>query len=124
MKAMLTASQVAEPIFNFLQLAFTGQHSVDEIAFEQLPAEALMLRLATAEALPIKAAMSLPNGQRKALRELLTQYVMFLTLFKELSFPEDFLVGSSDVVIGRPFLAYFAKHQWPFPQQLPWRVSP
>lgn len=67
--------------------------------------------------------MALPAGERRALKELLMQYVMFLTVFSDLVFPPDFLSGTDETRLGVWVLAYVAKHQWPFPQQLPWSAS-
>lgn len=115
---MLTSSHVAEPIYNFVQMAFAGKDF--NAALIKVDADRILERIATGTPLPIKDAMGLPAGERKALQELLTQYVMFLTMFSDLEFPPHFLLGTDDVTLGKPLLEYIAKHQWPFPQQLPW----
>ncbi len=118
---MLNSDQVAEPIFNFTQMAFAGKDS--DAALIKSDADCVLARISTGNTMPIKEAMGLPAGERKALQELLMQYVMFLTMFSDLVFPPDFLIGTDDVTLGRPLLDYIAKHQWPFPQQLPWPVT-
>lgn len=118
----VTADDVAEPIFNFLQMAFAGAKDPTH-PLERLHAEAICLRIASGGALPIKEALSLPDGERRALKELLGQYVMFLTVFRDLSFPPGFLDGTDETRLGTELLAYVAKHQWPFPQQLPWLAN-
>lgn len=119
----LTTNQVAEPMFNFLQLAFAGINDPATVPFERHQADALLLRIASVKTLPIKDVFSLPDGERRALKELLMQYVMFWTMFSDLVFPPDFLNGTDETRLGYGVLAYVAKHQWPFPQQLPWPAS-
>lgn len=119
----LTADKIAEPLFNFLQLAFAGANDPAQTPFTQHHAEALMRRIAAETALPIKEALTLPVGERRALKELLVQYVMFLAMFSDLTFPPDFLANTDETRLGAALLAYIAKHQWPFPQQLPWPMN-
>lgn len=118
-----TTAQVAEPVFNFLQLAFAGINDPSSVPFERSQAEALLSRIGSTKTLPIKEALLLPAGERRALKELLMQYVMFWTMFDDLVFPPDFLNGTDETKLGAGVLAYVSKHQWPFPQQLPWPAS-
>lgn len=119
----LTTAQVAEPIFNFLQLGFAGINDPSEVPFERRHADKVLVRVASGKPLHIKDAITAPAGERRALRELLMQYVMFLTMFEDLVFPTDFLNGTDETQLGKDVLAYVAKHQWPFPQQLPWSAN-
>lgn len=116
----LTTAQVAEPLFNFLQMAFAGANDPEAVPFERRQADALLSRIASAKLLSIKEALLLPDGERRALKELLMQYVMFWTMFSDLVFPPNFLSGTDETRLGAEVLAYVSKHQWPFPQQLPW----
>jgi len=59
---------------------------------------------------------SMSENHRGLLRELLTQYIMFLQLNQHLSFPSAFLVGSDSMRLGRPLLEYMCHYRWPFPQ--------
>ncbi|MBL8396163.1 MAG: hypothetical protein JNK99_15695 [Candidatus Accumulibacter sp.] len=121
MKAV-TADEVTEPLFKFMQMAFAGA-SDQPHPLERQHAETIILRIASGSPLPIKEAISLPGGERRALKELLCQYVMFLTMFRDLAFPADFLSGTDETKLGSELLAYVARHQWPFPQQLPWSAN-
>lgn len=116
----LTAEEAIEPLYNFLQMAFTGEHDPSKIPLEKSGAEKLLRRISDGNPIPIKLAMEMPAGERRALHELLTQYVMFLTMFRDLNFPPSFLSGTDETCIGASWLSYIAEHQWPFPQQLPW----
>lgn len=119
----LTAEDVASPLYGFLQLAFAGANDPGRTPLERRHADAVLRRIGSGVALPIKEAMSLPDGERRALKELLTQYVIFLTMFNNLTFPPDFLSGTDETRLGADVLAYIARHGWPFPQQLPWSMN-
>lgn len=120
----LTAAQVAEPFFNFMQLAFSGKHDPSAIPFEEKGSVDLFERLEDMQSLTIKEVFALPSSERRALKELMVQYVMFWTMFEDLVFPTSFLIGTDETNLGAPVLDYVAIHQWPFPQQLPWTEKP
>lgn len=119
----LSASQVAKPLYGFAQMAFTGAFDPRAAALDSNAADLVLRRITSGQPLSIKEAMALPIDERRALSELLTQYVMFLTMFSDLTFPPDFLDGTDETCIGSALLAYVAKHQWPFPRLLPWSAN-
>lgn len=57
--------------------------------------------------------------EARALSEILTQYIMFLSMFTDLTFPDWFLQGSNRTALGAPVLRYMAEHRWPFPELSP-----
>ena len=117
---MITATAAIEPLYYFLQMAFHGKtERMKEIAFSHSVAAKVFEDLARAGSLSIKEVMTMPESEMRALYELMTQYVMFLTMSPDLSFPRDFLLGSSKTQIGKPWLNYFVERRFPFPQRLP-----
>lgn len=48
--------------------------------------------------------------EQRLLYELLMQYIMFFTLFDELTFPDNFLDNSSSFELGEQLLAYIVEH--------------
>ena len=112
---LLSASEVTTPLYNFTQLMVGNQPPSESIPPDMQ--EWLFTRL-SASPLPIKEALGLTPPQKSALYELLTQYIIFLTMNSHLMFPHDFLAGTSEVMLGEPLLAYMHEHRWPFPQML------
>ncbi|GAB3225451.1 hypothetical protein [Pseudaeromonas pectinilytica] len=111
----LSASEVVAPLYNFTQLMVGNRTPNRNITKETQ--EWIFTRLSTTP-LSIKDALGLTPSQQSALYELLSQYIIFLTINSHLMFPRDFLVGTSEVVLGKPLLAYIQEHRWPFPQML------
>ncbi len=107
----IESSEVAKVLFNFAQLLQAPKSN------SKTEEKWLFKRLNKGKPLTIKEALSLPDSQRGTLGELLTQYVMFLTMFNDLSFPPNFLSGSSETILGNQLLAYMHENQWPFPSQ-------
>ncbi|WP_236199946.1 hypothetical protein [Pseudomonas pseudonitroreducens] len=115
----LSAQAVLEPVFKFLQMAYGPEtDALKRIAFSAKEELWLFERLSESP-LTIKEAIKLPPARKRVLSELLTQYVMFLTMFKHLTFEADFLSGTSETALGSPLLRYMLEHRWPFPQMLP-----
>ncbi|MGL4206938.1 MAG: hypothetical protein ACRCRW_12580 [Aeromonadaceae bacterium] len=115
----LTAQEVASPLFNFAQLLF-GNNSAPESPKTLISSDVqqwLFERLSHSD-LPLKEAIELAMPKKMALYELLTQYIMFLTINSHLKFPHDFLVGTSEISLGKSLLSYINEHRWPFPQLL------
>lgn len=112
----LTAHDVLLPLYNFTQL-MVG-HNPKRLNISMKTQEWLFTRLSTAP-FPIKEAIELEPSKRSAFYELLTQYVMFLTMNSDLKFPPDFLAGTSEVALGKSLLAYMREHRWPYPQLVP-----
>lgn len=107
----LTAAQVSEPLYAFVQMAFTGKFAPGSAPLSRAGADKVLLRISNSKPIPIKEAMGLESDERRALYEFLVQYVMFLTMFDDLQFPPDFLIGTDETCLGTSFLAYAAKHQ-------------
>ena len=112
----LSSADVSKAIFNFTQRCFIGEEDSEDIELSY--EDALFKRL---QAGPITQfeAYQLPSGQRRVFRELLTQYIMFLEMNKQLSFPPNFLIDSSSGKLGVNVLEYICHYRWPFPQTLP-----
>lgn len=111
----LFGSDVCEVIYNFTQRCFIGEKSSGNVDLSH--EDALFKRLALGSITQVEAHQ-LPSGQRRIFRELLTQYIMFLEMNKQLPFPPDFLVGSSKDKLGANLLGYVCHYKWPFPQML------
>ncbi|MDH0361439.1 MULTISPECIES: hypothetical protein, partial [Aeromonas] len=79
----LTAHEVLLPLYNFTQL-MVG-HNPKQLHISIKTQEWLFTRLSTAP-FPIKEAIELEPSKRSAFYELLTQYVMFLTMNSDLKF--------------------------------------
>ncbi|MBL0576324.1 hypothetical protein JD491_01505 [Aeromonas caviae] len=108
----LTAHDVVSPLFNFTQLMIGNTPCKGHVSLATQ--EWLFTRLDTAP-LPIKEALELEPLKQSALYELFAQYIMFLAMNSDLKFPPDFLAGTSELVLGKPLLAYMQEHRWPFP---------
>jgi tetratricopeptide (TPR) repeat protein len=111
----LSGSEVNEVIYNFTQRCFIGEREPEDLDLSQ--EEPLFKRLAAGPITQVDAHQ-LPQGQRRVFRELLTQYIMFLEMNKQLPFPPDFLTDSSYDELGTQLLEYICHHKWPFPQML------
>jgi hypothetical protein len=111
----LSGAEVSEVIYNFTQHCFIGEKDSGgvDLSYE----DALFKRLVAGPITQVEAHQ-LPAGQRRVFRELLTQYIMFLEMNKQLPFPPDFLAGSSPDELGRNLLEYVCHYRWPFPQML------
>lgn len=115
----LSAQTVLEPVYNFLQMAYGPElKTLQQVPFSSSAENWLFERLSGAP-LTIKEAIKLEPDRKSVLSMFLTQYVMFLTMFKDLKFAPDFLAGTSETVLGLQLLQYMAEHRWPFPQMLP-----
>lgn len=113
--ATLSSAGVSEVIYNFTQRCFIGEKEPGDVDLSYK--DALFKRLAAGPITQVEAH-HLPSGQRRVFRELLTQYIMFLKMNKQLPFPPDFLVGSSQDKLGTNLLEYICHYKWPFPQML------
>jgi hypothetical protein len=111
----IRAEDVSEIVYNFTQRHFIegGTPEAVDLSCE----DALFSRLAQG---PISQAevYQLPTAQRRLLRELLTQYIMFFEMNRQLPFPPAFLQDSSQDQLGPNLLEYICHYRWPFPQAL------
>lgn len=114
---MIKSENVLEIIYNFVQNSFS----------KPSPSQIIKINLVEGLFTKLKANKNLHSNdvftkfnidEQTLLYELLTQYIMFFTLFDELTFPDNFLDDSSSFELGEPLLAYIVEHQFPFPQQL------
>ncbi|MNG13046.1 hypothetical protein D3C84_966980 [compost metagenome] len=108
----LAASEVISTLYNFTQLMVGSTSKYQHFSLDTQ--KWLFTRLQTAP-FSIKEAIELEPSKKTALYELLTQYIMFLTMNSDLTFPHDFLAGTSEVALGKSLLAYMREHRWPFP---------
>ena len=115
---MLSADPVGAVIWNFLQGAeknvFSGV-SDSPFAAPEIEAKVFSL-LSSLEHLRLSEIAPFSAEEKILLKSLLIQYIMFLTMFPHLTFPEYFLDGSDDETLGFHLLRYMAEHRWPFPQ--------
>lgn len=117
---MITANAVVEPLYYFSQMAFHDKtERMKEISFSHGVATRVIERLKQAGALSIKEVLEMPEPEMRVIYELMTQYIMFLTMFQDLPFPPDFLCGTNEVQLGRPLLEFLVERKFPFPQTLP-----
>ena len=110
---MKTASEVQEVIFAFTQRCFVGQKSTKEPRYSEQQG---LFDLLSDGDLTVLQVHAMGETHRDLLRELLTQYIMFLQMNQHLSFPSDFLGTSDNMKLGHQLLEYICRHRWPFPQ--------
>lgn len=107
---MTESEQVQKILYEFVQLMGSTKGALSaqsqEWLFERLKQGPIT----------IKEAIDLPLERKVALAELLQQYIIFLGLFSDLTFPNGFTVGSSETVLSYNILNYMLEHRWPFPQ--------
>jgi len=94
---VVTSKEVAEAIFNFAQRCFIGEKG--KVNLNMAKEKGLFEYLSNGELTQIQAHQMSEN-HRKLLRELLTQYIMFLQMNPELPFPPNFLKGSNENLIS------------------------
>lgn len=112
----LRGADVAEVLYNFTQRCFIGEKDKEPL---DLSAEDYVFARLTSGPLNLLEVHQLPSKYRRLLREILTQYIMFLEMNRDLPFPSEFLLGSSKEQLALPLLQYIHEHRWPFPQMLP-----
>ena len=112
---MSTAKEVQEILYDFTQRCFVGEQSVGR--FDLSRQDRLFDFLSNGE-LTAMQVHQMSKDEQKLLRELLTQYVMFLQVNQGLPFPDDFLNDSNKMQLGRSVLGYICHYRWPFPQLL------
>ncbi len=112
---VVTSEEVQEIIYDFAQRSFIGEKGNGKL---NLSKEKVFFEFLSNNEIDQIKAHQLSENHRKLLRELLSQYIMFLQMNSELSFPTGFLAGSSNNVLGRALLDYMCEHKWPFPQLL------
>jgi hypothetical protein len=118
--AILRGTDVSEVLYNFTQCSFIGECNNEPL---DLSVEVNFFARLTSSPLNLIEAHQLPPKYRRLLRELLSQYIMFLEMNRDLLFPSGFLDGSSKEQLGLPLLQYIHRHRWPFPQMLPSRSA-
>lgn len=109
------SSEVLDPIFAFTKKLKPLKS--DKRVFSEHAQQWLFRRL-EGEPLTIKEAKALPIDRKSALGELLSQYIMFLTMNSHLTFPRELVQNTNNKVIGTELLLYMHEHRWPFPQLL------
>lgn len=112
---VLNASDVTPILFDFSQRCFMGEAASSVL---ELSAAEFVFERLSAGPLTVQDAHALPPKYKLVLRELLTQYIMFLEMNRELPFPPYFLRDCSADQLGSALLAYICQHRWPFPQML------
>lgn len=111
----LRGTNVSELLCNFTQRCFIGETATEPL---DLSAQGYVYERLASGPLSLLDVHQLPPRYRRVLREILTQYIMFLEMNRDLPFPPDFLGDSSNEQLGIPLLLYINKHRWPFPQLL------
>lgn len=116
-KGSVLGADVNEILFNFSQHCFIGEG--ENPSLDRSAQDFVFGRLADPAPLTAVEVCRLPSKHRAILRELLSQYVIFLEMNRDLEFPESFLTDSANGQLGAPVLQYMSEHRWPFPQSLP-----
>lgn len=111
----LRGTNVSELLYNFTQRCFIGEAATEPL---DLSAEGYVYERLASGPLSLLDVHQLPSRYQRVLREILTQYIMFLEMNRDLPFPPNFLEGSSNEQLGSPLLLYINEHRWPFPQLL------
>lgn len=115
---MIKSENALEIIYSFVQNSFSKSSPYQIVKTNLI--ESTFTKLEANKNLHSNDVLTKFNiDEQTLLYELLTQYIMFFTLFDELTFPDNFLNGSSSLELGETLLAYIVEHQFPFPQQLP-----
>lgn len=112
---MTTANEVQSVIYAFSQRCFIGEAADGKLNLNKQ--SGLFKRLGAGE-ITVVQVHQMNRGHHQLLRELLTQYIMFLQMNQQLSFPENFLAGSSENRLDKQLLEYLCHYKWPFPQLL------
>ena len=117
---MTSAEQVLDCLFSFCQHAFKRKAGKvqNQYVNRSLDNE-LFSWLANCPELTTSEIKQLNREKQVWLYHLLTQYIAFMTMFPDLTFPDFFLHGSSRKRLQQPLLEYLASNQWPSPQQVP-----
>lgn len=112
----ISASKVQELLYNFTQYAFIG----GEIPSQPLDLKQFrkVIRILEGGSLTQTNVANQPVQVQRVLYELLTQYIMFVSVNPQLRYPPDFLTESSPTELGTAVTAYMVEHEWPFPQML------
>ncbi|MCZ6803136.1 MAG: hypothetical protein O7D86_04180 [Proteobacteria bacterium] len=113
---MIIATRVNETIYTFSQKAFRSEKLNAQLP--DLSLESALFALLSSGSITRAEVKQLSKPLKNLLYHLLTQYIMFLEMNPSLSFPENFMQGSSNKCLGQPLLEYILKHRWPFPQLL------
>jgi hypothetical protein len=114
-----TASvDVQSALFDFTQACFIGEPAARDLTLQPDAEKWLFERFALGEVLTVQEVAQWPQPKKAALRELMTQYLMFATLFNSLPYPDGFLEGCSATQLGHAVQAWIAERRWPFPQRL------
>lgn len=111
----ILGADVGEVIFNFTQRCFIGEGNNEPL---DVSAEDFVFARLASEPLTVLDVHQLPSKHKRLVREILTQYIMFLELNRSLPFPPGFLDGTSHERLCPPLLHYICEHRWPFPQML------
>jgi tetratricopeptide (TPR) repeat protein len=111
----LRGAKVAELLYDFTQRCFIGEAATEPL---DLSAESYVYERLASGPLSLLDVHQLPSRYQRVVREIFTQYIMFLEMNRDLPFPPDFLEDSSNEQLGIPLLLYINEHRWPFPQLL------
>jgi tetratricopeptide (TPR) repeat protein len=114
-ESALRGSNVSELLYSFTQRCFIGEAATESL---DLSAEGYVYERLASGPLSLLDVHQLPSRYRRVVHEILTQYIMFLEMNRDLPFPPDFLDDSSNEQLGIPLLLYINEHRWPFPQLL------
>jgi len=114
--ADIRGTEVMEVLYNFTQCCFIGEKNEEPI---DLSVEDYIFERLFSNSLSLLEVHQLPSKYRRLLREIFTQYIIFLEMNRGLPFPPGFLDGSTKEQLALPLLQYIHEHRWPFPQMLP-----
>jgi len=115
---MLKADDVCSILYNFSLGSFRKFAGMPDSPVDLPSADWLFSTFTDREAITADDVAAMPAKEARAMYEILTQYIMFLTMNPHLWYPDEFLLGSSGSRLGTPLLQYFAEHRWPFPQMI------
>ena len=114
--AELPAADVQKALYDFTQSAFGNIDNEDDSL--DLEAFSHTMHILRRGELSRDDVIGQSVGTRRVLRELLTQYITFMTMFPHLRFPPGFLLNSSPTSLGSDMTSYMLEHGWPYPQLL------
>lgn len=117
---MLTSDKLAEVLYEFLQLAFTGKGKVPaESKAEPFCVVKVKEMLRMSDSLTVEDVPNLSDKDRHALYVLISQHLMLVMLgSNNTTIPADFLAGCEEGTLGVYIVRLLSETQMPFPEQL------
>lgn len=114
---MITGNDVQEILYHFMAASFVEfVDQIDTIPFDQVKAFETLEWLMNLKSISASELSMLEPPAKKALYEMLFQFVVFLGFNPDLEFPHEVLDDSSYTQLGAPLLLYMLRNPYPLKQ--------